>query len=121
VLADTYPLAIVVEEGLEFDDVGMPNDAHNLQFTVLPRVSTRMVAFGAYVQTNLEALVLQHSLDRSIFSAGRQLGLEDHTEGAISDNLALRVRQVFVFTSLAVLDLFADNFCANISKQNHTE
>jgi hypothetical protein len=43
---DTYPLAIVVEEGLELDDVGMPDDAHNLQFTVLLRVSSCAVAFS---------------------------------------------------------------------------
>lgn len=35
VLADTYPLAVVVEEGLEFDDVGMSDNAHDLQLTVL--------------------------------------------------------------------------------------
>jgi hypothetical protein len=70
------------------------------------------------VQTDLEALVLQHSLDRSIFSARRELGLKDHAEGAIADNLALRVGQILIFTSLAVLDLFADNFCASISKQH---
>lgn len=35
----SYPLAIVVEEGLEFDYVGVPDDAHDLQLTVLVVVS----------------------------------------------------------------------------------
>jgi len=34
-IADTYPLAVVVEEGLELHDVGVPDDAHDLQFSVL--------------------------------------------------------------------------------------
>jgi hypothetical protein len=38
-LVDTYPLAVVVKEGFEFDNVGVPDDAHNLQLTVLLRVS----------------------------------------------------------------------------------
>jgi hypothetical protein len=46
-LVDTYPLAIVVEECLEFDNVRMPDDAHDLQFTILLRVSSCAVAFGA--------------------------------------------------------------------------
>lgn len=33
--ADTYPLAVVVEEGLELDNVGVPDNAHDLEFTVL--------------------------------------------------------------------------------------
>ena len=31
----TYTLAIVVEEGLEFYDVGMSDYAHDLEFTIL--------------------------------------------------------------------------------------
>lgn len=37
--AGTYPLAIVVEEGLELDNVGVPDNAHDLQLTVLVIVS----------------------------------------------------------------------------------
>ena len=32
---DTYTLAVVVEEGLELDDVGVAHDAHDLQLAVL--------------------------------------------------------------------------------------
>jgi hypothetical protein len=60
----------------------------------------------------LEALVLQHALDGRILAAGRQLGLEDDAKGAVADNLALRVGKVLVLASLAVLDLFADDFWA---------
>lgn len=35
VVADTYPLAIVVEKGLELDNVGVADNAHDLEFTVL--------------------------------------------------------------------------------------
>lgn len=38
-VADTYPLAIVVEEGLELDNVRMADNAHNLEFAVLMGVS----------------------------------------------------------------------------------
>jgi hypothetical protein len=67
------------------------------------------------VQTNLEALVLQHPLDGGIFSARGELGLEYHAEGAVAHNLALCVRQVLVFACLAVLDLFADDFYECVS------
>jgi hypothetical protein len=67
------------------------------------------------VQTNLEALVLQHPLDGGIFSAGGQFGLEDHAERAVAHNLALCVCQVLVLARLAVLNLFADNFCGSVS------
>lgn len=60
---------------------------------------------GAY----LEALVLQHPLDGSIFTGGRQLGLEDDTEGTISDNLALCVLHISSLARDAILDLFANN------------
>jgi hypothetical protein len=33
--ADTYPLAVVVEESLELDNVGMSDNAHDLEFAVL--------------------------------------------------------------------------------------
>lgn len=35
----TYPVAIGVVECLEFDDVGMAHDPHDLQLTVLQKVS----------------------------------------------------------------------------------
>lgn len=69
----------------------------------------------SHAQSDLEALILQHTLDGGIFTAGRQLRLEDDAEGAVSDNLALRVGEVLVVAGDAVLDLFADNFCAGIS------
>jgi hypothetical protein len=34
-LADTYPFAVVVEEGLELHNVGMADDAHDLEFAIL--------------------------------------------------------------------------------------
>lgn len=63
----TYPLAIVVEEGLELDNVGVPDDAHDLQFTVLLEVSTD--ALDKHVRAgsaHLETLVLEYTLDSGI-------------------------------------------------------
>lgn len=62
-------------------------------------------------KTHLEALVLEHALDGGIFTTGRQLRLENDTEGAVADNLALRVCEILVVASQAILDLFVDNFC----------
>jgi hypothetical protein len=63
----------------------------------------------------LEPLVLEDSLDGSILSRWRQLGLENNAEGAISDNLALRVLQVPSFSSHSILDLLADHLCNCVS------
>lgn len=43
-LRGTYTIAIVVEESLELDNVGMAHDAHDLEFAVLARVSPGSVA-----------------------------------------------------------------------------
>ena len=114
--ADTYPLAIIVEEGLELDDVWVPDDAHDLQFTVLRQISKcEITPVRSHAQTDLEALVLEHALDGGVLSTRRQLGLENDAEGAVAHNLALRVCQVLVLARLAILHLFADNFCAAVS------
>jgi hypothetical protein len=56
-LADTYPLAIVVEEGLELDNVWMSDDTHDLQFAVLLRVSQCVLAaWGHMRQRTLKRL-----------------------------------------------------------------
>lgn len=57
----------------------------------------------------LEALVLQDTLDRSIFSTRRQLGLKDNTKGTISDDFALRVLHFLCFACQSILDLFAND------------
>jgi hypothetical protein len=73
------------------------------------------VCDGRVAQTHLEALVLQDTLDGGIFTTRRQLRLEDYAKRAVADNLALRVCEVFVVASQAVLNLFADNFWAGVS------
>jgi hypothetical protein len=73
-----------------------------------------LLRWQAHARTDLEAFVLQDALDGGVFATWRQLGLEDDTERAVSYNLALCVRQVFVLARLAVLDLLADDFCANV-------
>lgn len=55
----------------------------------------------------LEPLVLEHSLDGSILTTGCELGLEDDTERAIADDLALCILHFLRLPSQSVLDLFA--------------
>lgn len=114
---DTYTLAVVVEEGLELDDVRVTHNAHDLQLAVLcwsqyaVRVCCSALPRAAGRDwTHLEALVLQHPLDGCVLAAGRQLRLEDDAERAVADNLALCVRQVLVVARLAVLHFLANDF-----------
>jgi len=79
-------------ESLELNDVGMADNAHDLELSVL------------------EALVLQHALDGGILTRRRQFGLENDTEGAIADDLALGVLHLLGLPSKAVLDLLTDDF-----------
>lgn len=60
--------------------------------------------------TNLEPLVLQHTLDGRIFARRRKLRLEDDTKGAIADDLALGILQISCLASDSILYLFADYF-----------
>ena len=62
------------------------------------------------IGTYLEALVLQHALDGGILTRRRQFGLENDTEGAIADDLALGVLHLLGLPSKAVLDLLTDDF-----------
>lgn len=70
---------------------------------------------GQAGKAHLEALVLQHPLDGSVLAAGRQLRLEDDAEGAIADDLALRIGKVFVLARLAVLHFLANDLCGFVS------
>jgi hypothetical protein len=112
----TYPVTVAVVEGLELNNVGMPDDSHDLEFSILQRVSPddlqrSKINFIRY----LEAFVLQDSLDGRIFAARRELRLENHAEGAVSDNLALCVSEISSLSSASVLDFFADDFCRGVS------
>ena len=73
-----------------------------------------LLRWQAHTRTDLEAFVLQDALDGGIFTARRQLGLEDDAERAVAHDLALCVREVLVLARLAVLDLLADDFCARV-------
>lgn len=64
----TYAFAIRVVEGLELNDVGMANNSHDLEFTVLWDCQFhRPRNMPSTDSTNLEALVLKYTLDGSIF------------------------------------------------------
>ena len=71
--------------------------------------------------TYLESLVLQHTLDGSVFPARGEFRVEDDTERAISDYFALRVGQIAGLAGEAILDSLADNFCTGTrSAQNRS-
>jgi hypothetical protein len=70
-LADTYPLAIVVEEGLELDNIRVPDNAHNLQFTVLcSRLARMVVRTGHMCKPTLKRL----SCSTRLMAASSPLG-----------------------------------------------
>lgn len=52
---------------------------------------------------DLETLVLQHLLDRYLFTGGDELGLVDDTKGAISDDLVVGVGDISRRATLAVV------------------
>jgi hypothetical protein len=114
---DTYPLAITVVEGLEFDDIRMADYAHDLKLSILRLLARRSKAGRDASSTHLEPLVLQHPLDRSVLPAGRQLRVENYAERTVSDNLALRVGEIPGFAGEAVLDLFANDFYGVVSSR----
>lgn len=57
----------------------------------------------------LEPLILEDSLDGSIFPARSHLGLKHDTEGAIAHDLALGVGDLLGFASQSILDLLPDD------------
>lgn len=57
----------------------------------------------------LEPLILQDSLDGSIFPARSHLGLKHNTERTIAHNLALSVGDLLGFAGESILDLLADD------------
>lgn len=61
--------------------------------------------FHAY----LEALVLKNTLDSCILPVWSQLGLENHSKGAVSHDLALRVLHFFGLASHTVLYFLTDD------------
>lgn len=79
------------------------------------RFYTWSAAIGAsrYCMVYLEALVLQHTLDGSVLTRGRQLRLEHNTEGAVADDLALRVLHISRLAGNTILHFFTDDLCVN--------
>lgn len=74
-------------------------------------MSTRRRTEGRGESPYLEPLVLKHSLDGGVFPAGRHLGLKDHTEGAIADNLTLSVGDLLGLAGQSILDFLTDDLC----------
>lgn len=48
----TYPVAVRVVESLQFDDVGMAHDPHNLKLTVLQNKTNRLALGGEFSNTS---------------------------------------------------------------------
>jgi hypothetical protein len=89
----------------------MAYNAHDLQFTVLDLSLISMHDQKGHCGTNLEPLILQHSLDGSILTTGRHLCLEHNAEGAISNDFALGILHFLGLAGQAILNLFTYDFC----------
>jgi hypothetical protein len=61
--------------------------------------------------TDLEPLVLKHSLDGSILTRWRELSLENHPKRPIANDLALRVLHFPCLPCQPILDLLTNYFC----------
>lgn len=59
----------------------------------------------------LEALVLKNTLDSCILSVWSQLSLKDHSERAVSHDLALSILHFSGLASHAVLYFLTDDLC----------
>jgi hypothetical protein len=89
----TYTFTIGVVESLQLHNVWVSYNSHDLKLTIL------------------EPLVLENSLDGSVFSRRGQLGLENNSERPITNNLALCVLQVLGFAGNPILHFLADHLC----------
>ena len=76
----TYPLTVRVVERLQLYNVGMAYNPHNLQLTVLGKVSATVIFGKKSPVANLETLVLKNPFDGSILAAGHHSCLEDDTK-----------------------------------------
>ena len=65
--------------------------------------------YGTIFHAYLETLILKNTLDSCVLSVWSQLGLEDHSKGAISHDLALSVLHFFGLASHAILYFLTDN------------
>lgn len=108
---ETYSVAVGVVERLQLDDIRVSHNPHDLQFTVLLSISFSFSSplLLPHQIPYLESLVLEDSLDGRVFPAGRHLGLKDHTEGAIADDLTLGVGDLLGLAGQSILDLLADD------------
>lgn len=109
----SYALAVRVVKSLELHNIGMTNNAHDLQLSVLrsPVLAYQPLRLWQQLSTDLESLVLKNALDGSVLPGWGELRLEDNAEGTVADNLALGILQIPGLTSDTVLHLFANDLC----------
>ena len=106
------PVTVGVVERLEFDDIWVAHDPHDLKLSVLrgsqqsENVMWRKMSNFAY----LEALVLEDSLDSRVFARRRQLGLKDNAKGPVAHYLTLGVSHLLRLPRQAILNLLVDGF-----------
>lgn len=105
-----YPLSIRIIERFELHHIWMTDDTHDLQFAIL-LVSVFHQSYSTPCQAHLEALILKNAFDSCIFSVGSQLGLENHSEGAIAYDLALRVLHLPCLARQAILHFLTNDLC----------
>lgn len=113
-----YTFTIGIIEGLQFNNVWMPDNPHYLQLTILIMVSSSPHAVSGAVDarvTNLEPFVLEYSFDGSILSTGRQLCLKHDTEGTIANDFALGILHFSSLAGESILYLFSYHFYNGMS------
>ena len=85
----------------------MANNTHDLELTVLTTVNRSL--YRSESPPHLEAFILKNAFNRRVFSVRGKLGLEDDSEGTVSDNFTLSVLHFTSFARLTVLHFLADD------------
>lgn len=89
----------------------MSHNTHDLQLTVLAPSVLQYKKDISVPYSHLEAFILQHSFDSSIFSVRSQLRLEHYTERTVSYDLTLGILHLPSFASETILNFLTYYFC----------
>lgn len=108
----THPIAIRVVEGFQLDDIGVPNNTHNLKLAVLSCVSISLSSAEDRLQRHLKSFVLKNTFDGGVFAIGSKLGMKDHSEGPVAYDFALSILHFLCLPGNAILNLLSNDLCA---------
>ena len=113
----THAFAVAVVKGLELDDVGMPDDSHDLQLSVLAKGQPGSGRAKSGAAHALEALVLQDALDGGVFlRSARSLVWKTTPKEPLPTIFALGVGEISGLSGDAILHLFPDDLWSRVSR-----